>query len=139
MRTGLPQPVGRSADVLFGGVQRTRLDVAGPSQTHEQRTNMEHEQDKSNEEHGQLRQAGVSRSFSDVLRSFGFRRCKSYAKGITCFISACGHRYAEVYTTETWGKWAWATGDGLPQDPGCPGGKAYHEPHRLHEVLSSCG
>ena len=100
------------------------LDVAGPSQTHEQRTNMEAKQDKSNEaQSGQLRQAAVSRSFSAVLGSFGFKRCKSYGNGITCFISACGHRYAEVYT-ETWGKWAWATGNGLPSDPGYPGGKA---------------
>lgn len=100
---------------------------------------MEHSQDKSNEERpGQLRQADVSRSFSAVLRSFGFKRCKSYGRGITCFISQCGNRYAEVYT-ETWGKWAWAMGNGLPSDPGYPGGKAYHEPHRLHEVLSSCG
>lgn len=80
----------------------------------------------------------VSRSLSAVLRSFGFKRCKSYSKGIACFISACGHRYAEVYT-ETFGQWAWVTGNGLPQDPGYPGGKAYHEPHRLHEVLSGCG
>ena len=39
----------------------TRLAVTGPSQTHEQQTNMEQEQDKSNEERGQLRQADVSR------------------------------------------------------------------------------
>ena len=100
---------------------------------------MEHLQDMSNEEQtGQVRQAGVSRSFSAVLRSFGFRRCKSYGKGIACYISDCGRKYAEVYQ-ETWGKWAWAVGDGLPQDPEYPGGRAYHEPHRLHEALSSCG
>ena len=92
----------------------------------------------SEEQTGRLQQPAVSRSFSSVLRSFGFKRCKSYGKGITCFVSDCGDRYAEVYT-ETWGKWAWATGNGLPSDPGYPGGKAYHEPHRLHEVLSSCG
>jgi hypothetical protein len=99
---------------------------------------MEAKQDKSNEAPGQLRQADVSRSFSQVLKSFGFKRCKSYSKGTTCFISECGNRYAEVYT-ETWGRWTWATGDGLPSNPGYPGGKAYHHPHRLHDVLSSCG
>jgi len=31
MRTGLPQPFGRSADVLFGGVQRLGIgEVAEP-------------------------------------------------------------------------------------------------------------
>lgn len=101
---------------------------------------MSNEQDdkQSTEHGGAIGKPAVSRSFSAVLRSFGFKRCKAYGKGITCFISECGNRYAEVYT-ETWGKWAWATGAGLPQDPGYPGGKAYHEPHRLHEVLSSCG
>jgi hypothetical protein len=79
----------------------------------------------------------MSLTFTSVLKSFGFRRCKSYGKGIACYISDCERRYAEVYQ-ETWGKWAWAVGDGLPQDPGYPEGKAYHEPHRLHEVLSSC-
>ena len=93
---------------------------------------------QSAEDGGAVGKPAVSRSFSAVLRSFGFRRCKSYSKGITCFISPCGRRYAEVYT-ETWGKWSWAVGDGLPSDTGYPGGKAYHEPHRLHEVLSSCG
>lgn len=95
--------------------------------------------DKVSPKHGgAIGKPAVSRSFSGVLRSLGFRRCKSYGKGIVCYISYCGSRYAEVYH-ETWGKWAWAVGEGLPQDPGYPGGKVYHEPHRLHEVLSCCG
>lgn len=76
-------------------------------------------------------------SFSAVLKSFGFKRCKSYSRGIACYVSDCGHMYAEVYT-EVWGRWVWVTGKGLPCDPGYPGGKAYHNPRHLHEVLSSC-
>ena len=45
----------------MNGGQRSRLAVAGPSQTREQLTNMEHSQDKSNEEQGQLRQVDVGR------------------------------------------------------------------------------
>lgn len=74
-------------------------------------------------------------TYPQVLKSHGFRRCKSYAKGVGCYITEDGRRYAEVYT-ETWGRWAWMIGDGLPSDPGYPGGKAYHEPHRMNEALS---
>ena len=74
-------------------------------------------------------------TFHSMLKAQGFKRMKSYAKGTTCMISEDGLTAVDIYT-ETYGKWAWARGRGIPDAPCYPGGMTYHEPEHLLEQLT---
>ncbi len=74
-------------------------------------------------------------TFASVLSAHDFRRIKSHANGTSCWITADGWRYCEVYT-ETYGKRAWLVGRGLPNG-GYPGGRNYDKPEEVERVLTN--
>lgn len=77
----------------------------------------------------------TAKELNETLKENGFKKMKSWAKGVHCFHK--GKLYAEVYAyTKGWYE-AWIVGPGIPNTGtiSYPGGTRTEEPKRLNELI----